>query len=426
MIHRCNPSLRWAAAAAVLVGCSPETPAPPTETFVEEALGTGQINGSGLPAKTVVLTYDDGPDDHTLELAHYLADEGVRATFFVNGRRFCKAVDTDGKCLTPQDTRPCDNGQSQAKVAAPKYYPEAWLDEVVSLGHRIGNHTQDHCHLPGETSVANLAFEVKTTQDILDRHVCDNVFLFRAPYGEWNAAVVARVNAMMGFNKVVGPINWDVDGNDWDCWQKKTSPDACTNAYLAILNARPKQNGIFLMHDRPEFNVTYEGPLLMARILVPRLKAAGFKFATMDDVLKMAPRDAGAACSMPPAATDAGEDPRSSPDAGPAADASRTVSSDGALASPDAGGAAGSGGAAGTAGKGGATGGGGSAGMGTPGMDEGTGGGGGRSGMTAGSRGCALAGARHAPEAAPAVILLAAVLRVRRRQRRAVSGCKPG
>ena len=57
------------------------------QSIVEPVLTTAQINGSGLPAKTVVLTYDDGPDDHTLELAHYLADQGVRATFFVNGKR---------------------------------------------------------------------------------------------------------------------------------------------------------------------------------------------------------------------------------------------------------------------------------------------------------------------------------------------------
>src|SRR4051812_34615619 len=108
MIHR------WMLCATVLLGC---TAAEPPQAVVEPVLATNQINGNGLPAKTVVLTYADGPDDPPLELAHSLADEGVRATFFVNGRRLCKPFDGDGKCPVPQDTRPCTNGQSQAPVA---------------------------------------------------------------------------------------------------------------------------------------------------------------------------------------------------------------------------------------------------------------------------------------------------------------------
>src|SRR6185295_655839 len=119
--------------------------------------------GAALPAKTVVLTYDDGPDEHSSELAHFLAENGIHATFFVVGRRFCKAFDAAGVCTTPGDTRRCDDGLSQAPVAAPKYYPESYLDELLSLGHRVGNHTQDHCHLRQQTNVADLVFEVKTT-----------------------------------------------------------------------------------------------------------------------------------------------------------------------------------------------------------------------------------------------------------------------
>jgi MYXO-CTERM domain-containing protein len=382
------------------------------QSIVEPVLTTAQINGSGLPAKTVVLTYDDGPDDHTLELAHYLADQGVRATFFVNGKRFCKTFDGEGKCTAPQDTRPCTNGQMQAAVTSPKYYPEAWLDEVQSLGHRIANHTQDHCHMPGE-SMADAIWEVKTTQDILDRHICDNVYLMRAPFGEWNATVVSRVNSMMGLNKIVGPINWDVDGNDWDCWQKKKTPQACLDGYMAILNGRASKNGIFLMHDRPEFNVTYEGPLLMAKLLVPRLKAEGFKFATMDDVLKLPPRTMN--CPLSPA-PDAGTTP---PDAGIAGDAT-TAPSD-AHAELDTGATAtggsaptptgGTTGSPGTGGAKGSTGG-------APGTggDDGTGGDAPPPGSASGSKGGCNVAKTPASAFAPLLVALAALARRRRRR----------
>ena len=52
------------------------------------------LTGRALPPGTLCLTYDDGPGEtvgdgtgpRTLALAGYLADEGVRATFFMTGR----------------------------------------------------------------------------------------------------------------------------------------------------------------------------------------------------------------------------------------------------------------------------------------------------------------------------------------------------
>jgi MYXO-CTERM domain-containing protein len=278
-------------AVVLLISCSREE-----ATSISQALTTGQINGSALPAKAVVFTFDDGPDEHTMELAHYLADNGIHATFFMNGRRFCATMDASGNCMTPQETRACI-GDEQAAVAAPKYYPESLIDELLALGHRVGNHTQDHCHLPGQTNVANLIFELKATQDLLDRHVCDGVNMFRAPYGEWNATVLGRANMGMGLNKLTGPINWDVEGNDWECWQMKRTPEFCADQYMRLLTGRARQNGIFLMHDRPEFNVGYEGPVLLTKLLVARLKAGGFTFASMDEVLKITGRDGGPACA---------------------------------------------------------------------------------------------------------------------------------
>ncbi len=270
--------------SAAGIGCTTE--GNPFE-LVSEPLTTGQVYGGNLPARTVVLSYDDGPDEHTLPLARYLNQQGVKATFFVNGRRFCKTFDANGVCTTPQDTRPCI-GAPQAAVQNPKYYPESLLDELQMLGHRIANHSQDHCHLPQQTNAENLIWELKATQDILDRHICDGVFLFRAPYGEWNGTVLGRLGA--NFNKVTGPVNWEIDGGDWECWRNGATPESCASKYLGILNGRGQRNGIFLMHDRPEFNVGAESPLLMAKILVPRLKQMGFGFATMDQALNITPQ----------------------------------------------------------------------------------------------------------------------------------------
>jgi peptidoglycan/xylan/chitin deacetylase (PgdA/CDA1 family) len=249
----------------------------------------GNIYGGGLPNKTVVLTYDDGPDEHTLDLARYLNQQGVKATFFVNGRRFCKTWQGE-VCAEPPETRPCNDGQAQAPVANPIYYRESILDEVIALGHRIGNHTTDHCHLNGQDDPEDFAFELLTTQHIVDRHVCDGLLLFRAPFGVWDGQAAALAQGVPELDKLVGPVNWDVDGGDWECYQKGTSIEACGDGYLGILDKRPGQRGIFLLHDRPEFNVGIDGPLKLAQYLVPKLKERGYAFSTLDEMLDFTPQ----------------------------------------------------------------------------------------------------------------------------------------
>ncbi len=256
----------------------------------------GDIRGDALPDKTVVLTWDDGPDEYTLDLAQYLNEQGVKATFFINGRRICKLWQND-VCVTPMDTRPCNDGQAQAPVDNPIYYPESLLDEVIALGHRIANHTTDHCHLDGQDNPDDFAFELTTTQEIVDRHICDGIFFFRAPFGAWDGQAAGLAQAVPALDKLVGPINWDVDGGDWDCFDTGVSVQDCGDGYLGILNEQGK--GVFLLHDRLEFNVGSNNQLLLAQYLVPKLKEQGYSFSTLDEMLDLTPT--GPMACQPPA-----------------------------------------------------------------------------------------------------------------------------
>jgi peptidoglycan/xylan/chitin deacetylase (PgdA/CDA1 family) len=280
-----------------LLACSEGSVSAPLGESQQPVLMQGNIYGGALPSKTVVLTYDDGPDQHTLELAKYLNEQGVKVTFFVNGKRFCKTWQGD-VCSQPVDTRACNDGQAQAPVAAPIYYRESILDEIIALGHRIGNHTTDHCHLNGQDDPEDFAFELTTTQQIVDRHICDGLYLFRAPFGIWDGQAAALAQGVPELDKLVGPVNWDVDGGDWDCYQKGTSIQACGDGYLNLLDKRPGQKGIFLLHDRPEFNVGIDGPLKLAQYLVPKLKERGYAFSTLDELLDFQPQ--GPMACQPP------------------------------------------------------------------------------------------------------------------------------
>ncbi len=243
------------------------------------------FGGDALPLQTVILTYDDGPDEHTRDIAIYLNANGIHGTFFINGRRICKSTDQSGRCVAPMDIRPCGNGQSQAPVQDPRYYPELLLDEMIGLGHHIANHSEDHCVLPRERSSDDVLFEIETTQSILERHVLDGLFLFRPPYGAWDARTLALARASPALDTLTGPVFWDVDGQDYSCWQNGLSVEECGDRYLQRLGTRPKRNGILLLHDRPEFNVGYEGPFLLTKWLVPRLRDAGYQFADMGALL---------------------------------------------------------------------------------------------------------------------------------------------
>jgi len=244
------------------------------------------LNGDRLPPNTLVLTYDDGPDEHTIEIAKYLWEQKIQATFFMNGRRFCKS-DGRGGCALPMETRACDNGGSQAFVANPIYYPESLIDTVLSYGHRVANHTEDHCDLTGQTSGADVSYELRTTQAILDRHANAGSRYFRPPYGDWNAGTASFARTDPSLDSLIGPVFWDINGNDWSCWLNGVSVAVCEQGYVDLVHARPWRNGIIIMHDRPEFNVGYAGPLLLTQMLVPQLLAEGYGFGTLDDI----PRD---------------------------------------------------------------------------------------------------------------------------------------
>jgi peptidoglycan/xylan/chitin deacetylase (PgdA/CDA1 family) len=236
------------------------------------------LTGNLLQEKTLVLTYDDGPDEHTMEIARFLSELGIPATFFINGNRFCKNLEpVSNKCLDSVTPSPCHNDHPDP---SPIYYAESILGEIIVLGHTIANHTHNHCNL-AEESLTVVNAEIKMTQDIINRHVSSGPLFFRAPYGSWNA----RVDLAEELDTLIGPVGWDVDGIDWDCWHAELSVNACAERYLESLALRPLKSGIVLMHDRAEFNVGYDGTLQLTKLLVSQLLAEGYIFTKLENIL---------------------------------------------------------------------------------------------------------------------------------------------
>ncbi|MFJ8630311.1 polysaccharide deacetylase family protein [Streptomyces sp. NPDC093568] len=160
-----------------------------------------RVSGRG---RTMVLTFDDGPDArYTPHILDTLREYDVRAMFFVCGEMVA------------------DNRDLLARMA----------DE----GHVVGNHTWSHPLLT-RLSRARIRKEMERTSDIIEECYGERPAWFRAPYGAWNRTAF-RLGAELGME----PLAWTVDTLDW------TTPGAGTIVDRVESGAAP--GVVVLSHD---------------------------------------------------------------------------------------------------------------------------------------------------------------------------------
>ncbi len=219
------------------------------------------IYRSGLQGTgTLALTFDDGPSAFTGALLDTLAQNNVKATFFVVGSRV-------------------------------RHHPEV-MERMMREGHIIANHSFSHARL-GRRYAANpelLITQIGTTNDAIAPYIRPGQGLyFRAPYGIWRTVHADFLNEDPALKYYVGPIYWDIGGQvtvdddgfvraaaDWDCWSKDLTSEQCGDGYLNEI--RRKKGGVVLMHDIRERSVW------MVSHVLPTLVAEGYKFVTLDEV----------------------------------------------------------------------------------------------------------------------------------------------
>lgn len=132
---------------------------------------------SGI-GRTMVLTFDDGPDPrYTPDILRTLREYDVRATFFVCGEMAAENRDL--------------------------------LAEMADDGHVVGNHTWSHPLLT-TLSRARIRSEMERTSEIIEKAYGERPRWFRAPYGAWNRAAF-QLGAELGME----PLAWTVDTLDW-------------------------------------------------------------------------------------------------------------------------------------------------------------------------------------------------------------------
>lgn len=195
--------------------------------------------------KVIALTFDDGPwKDSTAAILDVLAQNGAKATFFTVGDR----IDGAGVDL---------------------------VKRAASEGHQICTHSFDHAS--GDGQAVNLGYmkpedqiiEVeKGYEAIKSATGADASHVFRAPGGNYGEDVMRNIGTLVSVE-----VGWNIDSQDW----KKPGAGPIVDQ---VKSAQP--GSIVLMHDGGGDRSQTVAALKEA---LPSLKAEGYRFITMDELL---------------------------------------------------------------------------------------------------------------------------------------------
>jgi len=201
-----------------------------------------ELSGKEFPAKTVALTFDDGPHPrYTDQVLAILKAHGLHAVFFEIGKNVGTDSDTTGVTLSPA---------------------AAISHRILESGSTIGNHTYSHPVLP-KLDQAALTREIDSTSAILTDVLKSQPVLFRPPYGAANAGILSEVQA-----DKMKTVIWNVDSEDW------ADPVPNSVAQRVITEVEKQQRGIILFHD------IHKVGLDALPIVIQTLQADGYKFVS--------------------------------------------------------------------------------------------------------------------------------------------------
>jgi cellulose synthase/poly-beta-1,6-N-acetylglucosamine synthase-like glycosyltransferase/peptidoglycan/xylan/chitin deacetylase (PgdA/CDA1 family) len=204
----------------------------------------GAVRSVGPAARTIALTFDDGPDPvWTPKLLDLLKAQQVKATFFVVG----------------------------TAVAA---HPEL-ARRIVAEGHQIGLHTFTHANL-SKAPGWRRSLELRQSQLVLAGATGVSTPLLRPPYSsEADALTNADWTSIEGTRKAgYLTVLSTLDSEDW------RRPG--TTKVIANSMPRGTAGQVLLMHDAG--GDRSETVAALAK-LIPVLKARGYKFATVSDAV---------------------------------------------------------------------------------------------------------------------------------------------
>ncbi|WP_254593412.1 polysaccharide deacetylase family protein [Terribacillus sp. AE2B 122] len=160
-------------------------------------------------SQVALLTFDDAPDKHALEIAESLKEADAPAIFFVNGH----FLTTDEEKET--------------------------LKKIQDMGFAIGNHTYSHANLNDLTEEEAKEEIIKVNEQV-EEIIGEKPEFFRAPFGE-----NTDYSRQLAEDEGMTVMNWTY-GYDWESQYQDS--DALADI---MVNTELLGNGAnLLMHDR--------------------------------------------------------------------------------------------------------------------------------------------------------------------------------
>ncbi len=186
----------------------------------------------------VAISFDDGPHaQQTPRILDILQQEGVSATFFVQGRMVRRSSHLIGRM--------------QAET------------------HEIANHSTTHPALI-TLSPAEVRQEMRTTQALVCQKAGVRPRYFRPPYGKFDRTTI-DVAAELGLALVL----WDVDTRDW----QHRNPQQI----IQTVQNQARAGSIILMHD------IYSSTVAALPGVIAALRAKGLELVTVSELLHSQP-----------------------------------------------------------------------------------------------------------------------------------------
>jgi len=198
--------------------------------------------GTGGRAE-IALTFDDGPEpEHTRRILSILAREGVKATFFVIGRKV-------------------------------ERYPEV-AAEIVKQGHALGLHGHNHDRLLALRTPKHIMDDLLAAQEAVRKATGEIPMMFRPPVGITSPRIDEAVRKL-GLTVMA----WSVKGMDGVA-------GARADKVASRIARKVKPGSIVLMHDALERSDQEPASVAALPAVLAAIHEKGLKVVPLEELLR--------------------------------------------------------------------------------------------------------------------------------------------
>lgn len=193
--------------------------------------------------KRVYLTFDDGPSIYTGQILDILAENNVKATFFVIGRD-------------------------------EQYYD--YYKRIVKEGHTIGMHSYSHVYQDFYASVDSFGEELTELNNLIYDVTGTRSSIFRFPGGSSNSVAPLPIQDYIAYLNENNINYYDWNALNGDAVTSGLSPEQLVDNIMNDVSKN--QDSIVLMHDLQTTHTTVES----LQLLIDTLKGEGYEILPID------------------------------------------------------------------------------------------------------------------------------------------------